>query len=240
VLPGPFLALLGLLMAAAPIPARAQLVISEIMYHPVEEPAFNTNGSPKLDLYEDVHEFVEISNTGASALALDGWKLTGGINYTFPSNAVIQPGEYRVIARNPTQLAAVSPYGLTPSALLGPFTNQLSNSRDTVRIKDADGNIVDSVSYSAEFPWAITADALGADQDWTGINPLTYQYRGRSLERVSFSHSANDPANWLASPLPGNPSPGRANAVTLECTEAGGDPLSSHPEHGRSPDHPSQ
>ena len=31
--------------------ARAQspVVISEIMYHPVEEPAFNANGSPVLD-----------------------------------------------------------------------------------------------------------------------------------------------------------------------------------------------
>jgi hypothetical protein len=39
---------------------RAQIVISEIHYHPVEEPAFNADGSPVLDISDDVHEFVEI------------------------------------------------------------------------------------------------------------------------------------------------------------------------------------
>jgi hypothetical protein len=195
--------------------AGAQIVLSEIMYHPVEEPAFNTDGSPALDLYEDVHEFVELHNLGASAVNLTGWKFAGGISYTFPTNALIQPGEYRVIAKNPTRLAAVPAYDLALPNLLGPYTNQLGNSKDTIRLHDAAGRWVDAVSYSAEFPWAISADALGANEDFTGLNPANFQYRGRSLERVSFTHPANDPANWLASPLPGEPSPGRPNAVHL-------------------------
>jgi hypothetical protein len=48
--------------------AQAQVVISELMYHPVEEPAFNADGSPVLELYEDVHEFVEIHNPGQTRL----------------------------------------------------------------------------------------------------------------------------------------------------------------------------
>src|SRR4030095_6035570 len=74
---------------------RAQVVISEIMYHPLEEPAFNANGSPVLELYEEVHEFVEIHNPGPSALDLTGWKLSGGISFSFPPGSDIQPGEYR-------------------------------------------------------------------------------------------------------------------------------------------------
>src|SRR6266508_4374105 len=208
------LPLLILLVLGAVWRAPAQVVISEILYHPVEEPAFSANGSPVLDLYEDVHEFVEIYNTSATAVDLAGWKLAGGIAYNFPSNAVIQAGEYRVIARNPARLAAVSVYGLALANLFGPYTNQLGNAKDTIRLRDAGGNVEDAVSYSAEFPWAISADALGANEDWTGINALNYQYRGRSLERVSFAHPANDPANWLASPLPGTPSPGKPNAVS--------------------------
>lgn len=208
------LPLFAILLAATSLPTLGQVVISEIMYHPVEEPAFNASGTPVLDLYEDVHEFVEIHNPGAVPLSLAGWKLSGGVSYTFPSNAVIQAGEYRVIARDPARLAAVAAYGLAAPNLLGPYTNQLSNRKDTLRIRNADDDVVDAVSYSAEFPWAISADALGAGQEWTGLNPLSYQYRGRSLERVSFTHPANDPANWLASPLPGNPSPGRTNAVS--------------------------
>lgn len=194
--------------------ARAQIVISEILYHPVEEPAFNADGSPVLDLYEDVHEFVEIHNPGGQLVDLSGWKLAGGIRYTFPPNSAIQPGAYRVIAKNPVRLAAVPAYGLALPELFGPYTNQLSNAKDTVRLLNAAGDLVDAVSYSAEFPWAISADGLGANEDFTGLNHLDYQYRGRSLERVSFTHSAHDPANWLASPLPGNPSPGKPNAVS--------------------------
>ena len=74
---------------------------------------------------------------------------------------------------------------------------------------------MDSVSYSSGFPWPISANALGADEEWTGINQLEHQYRGRSLERVSATASSNDPANWLASPLPGEPSPGKPNAIVL-------------------------
>src|SRR5439155_3853538 len=99
--------------------------------------------------------------------------------------------------------------------ILGPYSGQLGNSGDTIRLRDASDAIVDSVSYSSSFPWAISADALGADDDWTGLDSSRFQYRGRSLERVSFSHSANDPANWLASPLDTGPTPGRTNSVQL-------------------------
>ena len=200
--------------AAVASPVAPSIIISEIMYHPIEEPAFNADGSPALDLYEDVHEFVEIHNPGTTAFDLTGWRLSGGIRFTFPSNASIPPGAYRAIAKDPARLSAVTAYGLALSDLFGPYTNQLSNAKDVIRLENAREEIVDAVSYSAEFPWAISADALGANEDFTGLKPLDYQYRGRSLERVSFTHSSNDPANWLASPLPGNPSPGKANAVS--------------------------
>jgi len=202
-------------LCATALDARAQVLISEIMYHPVEEPAFNADGSPAFDLYEDVHEFIEIHNSGSAGVDLSGWKIAGGIRYTFPPNSTIQAGGYRVLAKNPERLAAVQAYGLATPDLFGPFTNQLSNAKDTIRLLNSTDVLVDAVSYSAEFPWAIGADGLGANEDFTGLNHLAYQYRGRSLERVSFVHSANDPGNWLASPLPGNPSPGRPNAVNL-------------------------
>ena len=206
--------LLGLLMFCFAPGAHTQLVISEIMYHPVEEPAFNTDGSPVLDLYEDVHEFIEIHNPTAVAVDLTDWKISGGVSYTFPTGAVIQAGQFRVIAKNPARLAAVPAYTLNVTNLFGPYSGQLSNNKDTVRLKDANGDTVEAVSYSAEFPWAIGADALGAGDDWTGLVSASYQYRGRSLERVSFTWPANDPANWTASPIPGNPSPGKTNSVS--------------------------
>lgn len=191
--------------------ASAQIVVSEIHYHPVEEPAFNTDGTPVLDLADDVHEFVEIQNTGSSAVDLGGWTLSGGIGYPFPTNTTIAAGEFRVIAKNPARLATV--YSLTASTVLGPYTGLLGNGSDTVRVRDASGTAVDAVTYDSKFPWAASADALGAQDRFTGLTSSSYQYKGRSLQRVSVSGSSSDPANWLASPLTG-PTPGAAQAVT--------------------------
>lgn len=202
------LTLAGLLAEAA----VAQVVISEIHYHPVEEPAFNADGSPVLDLRDDVHEFVEIQNAGASEVDLSGWTISNAISFTFPNGTTIAPGAFRVIAKNPARLATV--YGLNAAEVLGPYTGVLSNSSDTVRLRDASNTTIDSVSYSASFPWAMTADALGASEIYTGISPTPYQYKGRSLQRVSVQGASNDPANWLASPLASGPSPGAAQAVT--------------------------
>src|SRR3989442_15571214 len=63
--------------------AQATVVISEIMYHPVEEPSFNADGTPILDLYEDVHEFIELHNDGTNTVSLAGWQISGGVNFVF-------------------------------------------------------------------------------------------------------------------------------------------------------------
>jgi hypothetical protein len=202
-----------LVVGQAYLSAQPSLRISEIMYHPVERPAFNADGSPVLDLSEEVHEFVELHNAGATALSLDGWRLSGGIAFDFPLGKVVPPGGFVVVAKNPARLAAVTQYRLTTNAVLGPWSGQLGNGADTIRLRAPNGDTVDAVSYSARFPWAISADALGAEDEWTGLNSMNFQYRGRSLERVSYTHPANDPANWLASPLATGPTPGRTNSV---------------------------
>ncbi len=188
------------------------LVINEIHYHPVEEDAFNPDGTPTLDLTNDVHEFVEIYNNTGSPIVLDGFKLAGGIGFTFPVGTTITAGGYRVIAKNPARLMTVYS-GLTN--VLGPYTGTLGNNGDTVRIENGSGNLVDEVTYEAAFPWANGADAMGAAEDFTLVSPTPYQYKGRSLQRVSVTAESSDPANWLASPLGSAPTPGAVNAVSL-------------------------
>ncbi len=195
--------------------AQEKICINEIMYHPVEEPAFGSDGQPVLDLTEDLHEFVELHNYGTNTVALGGWELTGGIQYAFPPGAQLLPEEHLVVAKAPALLAAVKPYALTEASLYGPWQGNLSNNGETLRLRNARGEIVDLVSYSAAFPWPISADAMGASERFTGLAHTNYQYRGRSLERVASGWAGNDPANWLASPLSGEPSPGKPNAVRL-------------------------
>jgi len=203
-------ATLAFLLALA-FTTSAQIVISEIHYHPVEEPTFNADGTPVMDLSDDVHEFIEIQNTGAGPVNLSGWTLTGGIGYTFPSNTTIAAGAFRVIAKTPARIATV--YSLAASNVLGPYSGHLGNNSDTARVRDASDNVVDSVTYDSKFPWAGSADALGAAERFTGLTNANYQFKGRSLQRVSVTWPSSDPANWLASPLTG-PTPGAPQAVT--------------------------
>src|SRR5262245_53236735 len=163
-------------------PATAEVFISEIMYHPVERPAFDTNGAPLLDISNDVHEFLELHNTGPGLVTLDGWQLSGGISFDFPLGISVPAGGFVVIAKNPPRLAAITQYGLTTNQLLGPYSGQLGNAGETIRLHNAADTVVDSVSYSPAFPWAIGANSLGAEDEWTGLNSYDYQYRGRSLE----------------------------------------------------------
>lgn len=206
------LVLCAVLATGLPSASLAQVVVSEIHYHPVEEAAFDntTNYTPVVDLSEDVHEFLEIQNTGAMAVDLAGWTLSGAIDFTFPAGTTIPAGGYKAVARNVSRLEAV--YAI--SGVLGPYTGNLSNNSDTVRLRNASGATVDAVSYSSKFPWPMSADALGVQDRFTGLSSASYQYKGRSLQRVSATASSNDPANWLASPLSPGPTPGAAQAVT--------------------------
>jgi len=200
-------------LAPALLQAEAKVGFSEIMYHPVEEPVFNTNGLPALDLSEDVHEYIELYNWGTEAVPLSGWSVTGEVTFQFTNGPLLAPGGLVVVAGDPQHLLAVSAYGLSSDQVVGPWQGRLDNSGGTLTLRDVAGKTVESVTYSAKFPWPIGADGLGAGEDWLGFPRSNCLYRGRSLERVSFGWPANDAANWVASPLPGEPSPGHPNAI---------------------------
>src|SRR6187455_3321189 len=107
------LAMLSALVAVA----DGQVVISEIHYHPVEEPVFNADGTPALNLTDDVHEFIELQNAGAVAVDIGGWSLRGGADFFIPAGTSIPAGGFRVIAKNPARIQAV--YSLAAGSVLG-------------------------------------------------------------------------------------------------------------------------
>src|SRR5678815_3918981 len=220
-----FPSLASFLLPLLSVHAGAQVILNEIHYHPVERPAFDASGNPVIqgtttaaDYTDDVHEFIELYNPGATPVNLAGWRLEGGIDFTFPAAASIPAGGYLVVAKNPGRIEAV--YSIT--GVLGPFTGKLGNSGDTVRLVTPTNSVSDAVSYGTNFPWAISANQLGATDDFTLLNSAPYQYKGRSLQRVSATSAANDPGNWVAvRPASGAttfadlPTPGAANIVTL-------------------------
>lgn len=168
------------------------LVITEVMYHPLD---LGTNDNTR-------DEFVEIYNPTTSPITLqdaDGiWRLDGGIGYTFPAATTIPAGgSLLVVNFAPTDtvtLAAFrSAYGITNLSLpiFGPYSGKLGNRSDRVALErpqvpddvglDYSWIIVDEVIYGNQTPWPATANG-----------------GSHSLQRLFSVASGNDPANWFA------------------------------------------
>src|SRR5262249_18001861 len=108
----------------------SSLVISEIMYHPGNtRGTINTNAQ---GFITNSLEFIELYNSLGTPEDISGYRLSGDIAYTFPAGTIIPGGRFLVVARSPADLENVT--GLT--GVLGPYTNNLSNSSGTVRLRN--------------------------------------------------------------------------------------------------------
>ncbi len=208
--------------------SRPPVKISEIHYHPLLEASFN-----------EFHEFVEIVNTGEAAVPLGGWRLVGGIRYTFP-DVELEAGGRLVIAYDRDALLSVEGYSLDPSRVIGDYADggyELDNGGDRIALVTSAGVGVDAVKYDDDFPWPVASDGLGAGAAWLSSEYVdaegrikeVYRHRGPSLERVSFSVSASSPANWIASPVDGA-TPGAPNSVQRETPRAVVEDIRLEPE----------
>ncbi len=153
---------------------RTGLAISEINYHP------ETRADGR-DL-----EFVEIYNSNPWVEELDGYRMTGDVDFAFPAGASIPAKGRLVIARQPGDVEAV--HGIT--GVLGPFAGSLSNEGGTLRLRKASGAIVQEVTWDDRAPWPVAADGTG-----------------HSLVLVRPSYGENNPRAWDASAVRGG-SPG--------------------------------
>jgi CotH protein/lamin tail-like protein/parallel beta helix pectate lyase-like protein len=123
-----------LALVALAVSAPAQVVISEIMYHP-------DGGS----------EFIELLSTSTTPVDLAGWRLTDAVEFTFTAGTTLEAGQRVVVAREPEML----------SGALGPWDGKLSNRAETIRLVDAGDDEIDSVRYADDGPWPGTADGDG-------------------------------------------------------------------------------
>ncbi len=199
----------------------ADIRIDEVMYHPLPTAAHPENN--------ENDEYVELFNpTDAAVTLMDvaggagAWRLSGGVDYVFPSGTVLPAGDrLTVVSFNPLTdteaLAAfLDAYGLTNGQirLLGPFSGQLNNKTDTVRLErpvapdtagdEASWHAVDQVSYYDAAPWPVAADGGGS-----------------ALVRRRLQASGDDPDAWLPSlsATPGQPS--AKVAISVPAAEAG-------------------
>lgn len=179
-------------------PRVGPVIISEFMYQPA-------SGNPAL-------EFVEILNPGTQAENLANWRLTGTIDYTFPSNTVLVPGAVLLVLpfdpalpANATTLTTFrNHYGIgTNVALFGGYLSSLSDAGATLRLQRPDQPpmeeptftpmlLEDEVAYESTLPW-----------------PLAAAGGGPSLQRRGPTAWGNDPESWTVGTVqlaaPGTP-----------------------------------
>jgi len=133
------------------------LVITKIMYHPDTTATFTDS---------DKQEFLEIRNTGNTAVSLAGVYFSGtGFVYQFPPTAVIPGNSSQILAGN--SAVFIKKYGYYPE---GQFTRNLSNKGEKLVLADGFGNVIDSLTYSDSSPWP-NADGNGYYLDLT--DPLS-------------------------------------------------------------------
>jgi hypothetical protein len=163
------------------------VIVTEVMLNPSQPPG------------DTLGEWFEVTNTGAQAVNLHGWRVRDDGSNTFiinrPQGLRIEPGQSGVLCRrgNPAENGGVScdyEYG---------EAMQLANDEDEIELV-LDGLVLDRVAYGSGFPLA--------------------EGRSSSLDLAAYSHTANDQAaNWCSTPalaaylLPSGDhgSPGRLN-----------------------------
>ncbi|HEY7115826.1 MAG TPA: lamin tail domain-containing protein, partial [Tepidisphaeraceae bacterium] len=179
-------------------PLVGPVVINELMYHP--------DGSGD--------EYIELRNITSSTVPLydpanpnDTWKLTDGVDFTFPTGLSLAPGEIMLVIPESISVADFrAKYGIPASVqVVGGYIGVLSNSGEHVELAkpgapQPDLTVpyikVDDVEYGTGGTWPASPDGDGP-----------------SLVRFVDTHYGNDVANWRASVQLGG-TPGQPNDVS--------------------------
>jgi len=107
--------------------SQAELIITEINYHPTDA--------------NELQEFIEIKNVGDETQVMTGFTV-GGVGTVVFSQTTIAPGSFLVLANNAANFNAR--YGFQPG---GVFSGSLKNSGEEIDLVDAAMNTVFSVDY---------------------------------------------------------------------------------------------
>jgi len=153
--------------------ADSILVFNEIHYNPADDVADT--------------EWIELRSLNGVNVDASGWRLRGGVNFDFPEGTVVPGRGFLIIAADPNNAT------LAGKNALGPFVGALNNGGEALRIENADGRIMNEVSYSDSGDWPVGPDGSGA-----------------TLAKVDQGSADNRPANWVASREIGG-TPGAAN-----------------------------
>jgi len=179
--------------------APVEVVINEIMYH-----SYHALNTPE----KIAQEYIELFNRGAEPANLSGWRLTDGVDFSFPQ-VVLGAGQYLVVAADVNVFIAKYP-GV--SNVVGGWVGRLGNSGERIELADDTGVVIDAVRYADEGDWAVRL--LGPIElghrgwEWSDA----HDGGGKSLELINPAMPNEYGQNWTASKVD-NGTPGAANSV---------------------------
>ena len=180
-------------------PKVGPIIINELMYDP-------SRSDPLEDNTAD--EYLELLNITSSAVPLydpaaatNTWKITGGVDYAFPSGVTLPAGGYLLLVNfdpvvDTTTLAEFrARYSLSNSVpLFGPYGGHLANAGESIGLYKPDppqlpphpdaGFVpyvrVEQIDYANVAPWPTGANATGS-----------------SLQLRFVALYGNEPTNWF-------------------------------------------
>ena len=154
---------------------------TELHYNPGSQQGSDSN-----------YEFLELTNADSVAVNLTGWSLSEGLDFTFPVDSWLQPGDFVVVTTAPTTYAGLG----YPVFDWG--TGGLNNSGELLALRAPDSTVVEYVEYSDRGVWDAAPDG-----------------QGPSLERLFLFGPASDAATWSASINVGG-TPGAINSLWVD------------------------
>ena len=149
--------------------ADSVVVFNELQYHPREEGGV---------------EWIEFHNQLAVNVDVSRWSLRGGVDFDFPDGAVIPARGFLLVASEPRALG---------QGALGPWTGQLSNNGESLRLRNNSGRLMDELAYGDRGVWPIGPDGSGS-----------------TLAKGEEGTGTADPRNWRTS-AEQEGTPGRIN-----------------------------
>jgi regulation of enolase protein 1 (concanavalin A-like superfamily) len=156
------------------------VVINEIHYNPISD--------------DDDDEFIELHNRTTAPVSIAQWSFTDGIDFRFPTNAVIEPNGYVVVARNRARMLARNP-ALPPATVHGDYSGSLANGGERIALAKPDSIVVTNlaglpetrridieiteVTYGTGGRWGRWTDGLGSsleliDPDADPLRPSSW------------------------------------------------------------------
>ena len=181
-------------------------------------PVINTTHPVINEVYYDVasskggrtlNEWVEIYNPTGSSVDISGWRICDNAGCdTLPNGTpVLPPHGFAVISDSPTTWTTY--WNMPPAAILIPLNNAigsngLSNSGDSVILKDASNTILDAISYG---------------NDTSILNPsIPLTKKGFSIARIIKGFDNDTARDFIVNiaPNPGtNPSEGGVEKISI-------------------------